>query len=331
MPGTLRWGILGPGGIATAQTSDLIEAGFSVTAVGSRSLDSARKFADGFGIEKAYGSYAELVGDPDVDIIYVATPHSFHYAQARLALEAGKHVLVEKPFTVTGDQAAALVELAESSGLVLLEAMWTRYLPHMVRLREIIAAGTIGEVRTLLADHNQLLPSDPEHRLNNPALAGGALLDLGIYPVSFAWDLFGEPTSVHAHAALSATGVDRQTAVILGYEGGRQAVLHTALDTRGPNTATVLGTEGWIDLESVWYTPTGFTVHGVDGTEIERFEQPVPGRGMQFQAHEVERLVEAGLTAGDILPPAESTSIMRTLDEIRRQIGLDYPSDIIGL
>ena len=331
VPGTLRWGILGPGFISTKQTEDLIGNGFAVSAVGSRSDASAREFADRFGIRTAHGSYRELVNDPDVDIVYIGTPHSLHYEQVRLALEAGKHVLVEKAFTVTAEQAAVLVELAEVSGLVLLEAMWTRFLPHMMRIREVIAAGTIGEVRTLIADHNQKLPTDPAHRLNDPALAGGALLDLGIYPVSFAWDLFGPPATIHASASMSATGVDRQTAIILGYKSGAQAVLHTALDTSGPNTATILGCDGWIAIDSVWYAPTGFTVFDSAGAVIERFDQKVTPRGMQFQAAELERLVEAGLTAGTVLPPAETVAIMGTLDAIRNQIGLEYPADIINV
>lgn len=329
MPGTLRWGILGPGGISTMQTKDLLGNGYSVVAVGSRSAASAQQFADRFGIPHAHGSYAELVADPEVDIVYVGTPHSFHFEHARLALEAGKHVLVEKPFTVTAQQAAALVELAEGRGLVLLEAMWTRFLPHMIRLREIIAAGTIGEVRTLIADHNQKLPSDPKHRINDLALAGGALLDLGIYPISFAWDLFGAPASVQANAALTGTGVDRQVSVILGYEGGRQALLYSSLDTAGPNTATITGTDGWIAIESFWFAPTSFTVRDSEGEVIERFEEAVEHRGMQFQAAELERLIEAGVTSGTVLPPSESVEIMRTLDEVRRQIGLEYPPDIM--
>ncbi|MFP7759664.1 Gfo/Idh/MocA family protein [Marisediminicola sp. LYQ85] len=331
MPGTLRWGILGPGGIARQQTSDLIGSGFSVVAVGSRSLESAQSFADEFGIARVHEGYEALVADPEVDIIYVATPHSHHYEHTKLALEAGKHVLVEKAFTVTGDQAQILAELAEQRGLVVLEAMWARFLPHMARIREIIAAGTLGEVRTLLADHNQKLPTDPEHRLNNPALAGGALLDLGIYPVSFAWDVFGAPDTTLAHAALSETGVDRQTAIIYGYSGGRQAVLHTALDALGSNRATVIGTEGRIELDSVWYNATSFTVFDRAGTVLERYESDITGRGMQFQAAEMERLVENGLLAGDLLPPSQSVAIMRSLDHIRRQIGLDYPADIMAV
>ena len=187
-PAPIGWGILGTGFIAHAQTADLVGCGFTVAAVGSRSLDTAKDFAVEFGIPTAHGSYEALVADPDVDAIYVSTPHPFHAENALLALHAGKHVLIEKAFTLNAAEAREVVETAEAAGLVVMEAMWTRFLPHMARIREIIAAGTLGELRTLIADHNQDLPTDPQHRINNLALGGGALLDLGIYPVSFAFD-----------------------------------------------------------------------------------------------------------------------------------------------
>ncbi len=323
----IRWGILGTGGIAHAQTTDLLGNGFTVTAVGSRGQDSADAFAAEFGIPTAHGSYEALVADPDVDIVYVSTPHPFHAEAALLALNAGKHVLVEKPFTLNAAEAREVVDTAARNHLVVLEAMWNRFLPHTLRIREIIAAGTLGDVRTLIADHNQNLPKDPKHRINDPALGGGALLDLGVYPISFAFDLFGTPSSVQAIAAKTATGVDRQTAILFGYGDGQQAVLHTALDTLGPNTAVIIGTAGRIEIDSVWYTPTGFTVYDSEGAVVERFEHEVKNRGMQFQAWEAERLIAAGLTAGDILPPEESVRVMETLDEIRRQIGLSYPGE----
>src|SRR5690606_30705390 len=185
-----------------------------------------------------------------------------------------------------------------ANGLVVLEAMWTRWLPHMVRIRELIASGVLGEVRALIADHDQKLPVDPSHRLQDPALGGGALLDLGIYPVSFAWDVFGAPSVVHAISSPTATGVDRQTAIILGYPGGEQAVLHTQLDARGPSTAAIVGTEARIEIDPVWYMPTSFSLIDASDTVVERFEQQVPGRGMQLQAEELERLVAEGVTAG---------------------------------
>ncbi|MEO7005959.1 MAG: Gfo/Idh/MocA family oxidoreductase [Terrimesophilobacter sp.] len=327
MAGALRWGIFGTGAIAHLQTADLLGNGFTVAAVGSRRQQAAEGFAAEFGIDTAHGSYEALVSDPGVDAIYVATPHPFHAANAILALNAGKHVLVEKPFALNAKQAREMVDLAARKHLVVLEAMWTRFLPHMVRIRDIIAAGTLGEVRTLIADHNQLLPSDPTGRLNAPELGGGALLDLGIYPVSLAVDLFGPPSSVHAIAAKTVTGVDRQTAMLFGYPDGRQAVLHTALDTRGPNTAAIIGTAGRIEIDSVWYTATGFTVYDGLGHEIERFDSDITGRGMQYQAEELERLAGLGDTAGTILPPEQSVRIMEVLDEIRDQIGLRYPGE----
>ncbi|WP_458107512.1 Gfo/Idh/MocA family oxidoreductase [Arthrobacter sp. R3-55] len=325
--GTIRWGILGTGFIAGLQTKDLKENGFTVQAVGSRSLDSSQLFADEHGVATAHGSYEDLVADPMVDVVYVATPHPFHHANALLALNAGKHVLVEKAFTMNARQAQEIVDLAESKGLVALEAMWTRFLPHMIRIRELIAAGTIGEVRKVVATHNQSLPKDPAHRLNDPALGGGALLDLGIYPISFAFDILGTPASIKASASMSATGVDRQTAAIFEYANGAQAIVDCELDAASANRSMVIGTEGWIDIESTWYNPVPFTVFAVDGTVVERYDQPVTSRGMQYQAAELERLIRSGETAGTILPPSETVAIMAAMDQIREQIGLRYDAD----
>lgn len=325
--GQLRWGILGTGFIADLQVRDLLDNGFTVQAVGSRSLETSREFATRFGIPTAHGSYEDLAADPDVDVVYVATPHVFHHENALLALNTGKHVLVEKAFTINARQAQEIVDLAEGKGLVALEAMWTRFLPHMERLRAIVADGTLGEVRKVVASHNQDLPKDPAHRLNDPALGGGALLDLGIYPVSFSFDVFGAPQRILASAAMTATGVDRQTAAIFEYADGQQAIVDCALDTAGNNRAAIIGTSGWVEIDSVWYNPTPFTRYDVSGNIVERFDEPVRGRGMQYQAAELERLVREGLTAGTLLPPGESVAIMAAMDEIRRQIGLTYDAD----
>jgi predicted dehydrogenase len=318
----LRWGILGAGGIAKAQVSDMKRHGFTVTAVAARDLAKAQAWADEMGLPKAYGSYEELAADPDIDAIYVATVHPAHAAAATIALEAGKHVLVEKPFTMDAAEAQALVDLATSKNVVLLEAMWTRWLPHMVRIREILAEGLLGDVRVVLADHDQ----NNEHveRMYKRELGGGALLDLGIYPVSFAWDVFGAPSTVLAHATLTDAGVDRETAIILGYPSGAHAVLQTQMSGTGPNRAAIVGTDGRIEIESVWYNVVGFTRYDRAGEVVERFDEKVEGRGMHFQAAELERIVASGQLAGQILPPAETVGIMATLDEVRRQIGLSY-------
>ncbi|KRC60571.1 oxidoreductase [Agromyces sp. Root81] len=327
MTDRLRWGILATGGIAHAFANDLKLNGFTVQAVGSRTQESADAFAAEFDIPNAHGSYEALVADPEVDVIYVSTPHPMHAAGATLALEAGKHVLVEKAFTVNAAQARALAELAAAKGLLVLEAMWTRYLPHMARIREIIAAGTLGDLRTLIADHTQLLSDDPAHRLNSLELGGGALLDLGIYPVSFAWDLFGAPSTIQASATFKATGADAQVAVVFGYDGGRMAVTHSASNAQGANTAVVLGTKARIEIDRVWYSPTTFRVVSADGAILEEYHSEVTGRGMHFQAEAVERLVAAGTLTGDLLPIDETVAIMASLDEIRRQIDLVYPGE----
>ncbi|MDQ1575393.1 MAG: hypothetical protein QOH55_543 [Microbacteriaceae bacterium] len=328
MAETIRWGILATGGIAHTFATDLKWAGLTIQAVGSRSQESADAFAVEFGIPSAHGSYEDLVADPEVDIIYVGTPHPFHADNAKLALNAGKHVLVEKPFTLNAREAREVVDLAAARNLLVLEAMWTRFLPHVVRIREILAAGTIGEVRGFIADHTQDITDDPAHRLNALELGGGALLDLGIYPISFAAHLFGTPQTIHASASFKETGADASVATIFKYADGELASTYSASDTRGSNTATILGKEGRIEIDGVWYTPTTFRVISSTGEVVETFDSSeFVGHGKEFQAKEAERLIGAGRTASDILSPSESVSIMETLDEIRRQIGLVYPGE----
>jgi predicted dehydrogenase len=325
--GSIRWGILATGGIARAFTRDLLAHGHRVTAVGSRSADSARAFAGEFGIERAHPSYDDLVGDPDVDVVYVATPHNFHAANALAALEAGKHVLVEKAFTLNAHEARSVVEAARSRGLLVLEAMWTRFLPHMAFVRSVVGSGRLGEVRSLHADHTQRLPADPAHRLNNPHLAGGALLDLGVYPLSFAHDLLGPPVEVTARGTLKETGVDASVATVLRHEGSAISTSYSSSQTRGPNTAVVLGTEGRIDIAATWYAPAAVTVRDADGEVVERFDQPVSGRGMQYQAAEVERLLSSGQTASPLMTPEDSIAVMATMDAVRAAIGVRYPGE----
>ena len=328
MSESLRWGILATGGIARLFTGDLKANGFDVRAAGSRSQASADAFAAEFDVPTSYGSYEALVADPEVDVIYIASPHPHHAAHATLALEAGKHVLIEKPFALNRAQAGQVADLAAARGLLALEAMWTRYLPHMVRIHELIDSGALGEVRSVIADHTQKLPDDPAHRINALELGGGALLDLGIYPVSFAWDVFGAPTSVQASATFKATGADAQVATIFGYEGNRMASSLSASDTKGPNIAVVLGSDARIEIDPVWYTATSFRLVSNDGSVLEEYTSDVNGRGMHYQAAALERLVAEGrLDGGDRLSTAESVAIMGTLDEIRAQIGLRYPGE----
>jgi len=324
IPG-LRWGILATGGIAHAFASDLRTAGRDLVAVGSRSAGGAERFAEEFGIPRAHASYEDLVADPDVDIVYVSTPHPFHADNAILALEAGKHVLVEKPFTLNQAEAERVRDVAAAQGLLAMEAMWTRYLPHMVRIRELVAEGALGEIRSLFADHTQRISTDPRHRLNALELGGGALLDLGIYPISFTWDILGAPQTIAAAAHMAETGADADVATVFTHASGAVSTSVSGSRAAGPNTAHIVGTEARIDIDRVWYTPTSFRLIGPDGTVREDFVSDIEGRGMQFQALAAERLVAEGNLAGDILPIDETVAIMGTLDEIRRQIGLVYP------
>ena len=323
----IRWGILATGGIAHAFTADLRTAGLDVVAVGSRSAESARAFAEQYGIAHAHGSYEALVADPEVDIVYVASPHSHHLAHATLALEAGKHVLIEKAVTLDADEAIALRDLAASRGLLVMEAMWTRYLPHMVRIREIVAAGTLGEVRTVIADHTQRISDDPAHRLNALELGGGALLDLGIYPVSFAVDILGPIESARAVGRLAETGADSDVAIAAVHSGGGLSSIAMSSRAAGPNTAHVIGTDARIDIDRVWYTPTSFRVTATDGTVIEDYTSAFAGGGMQFEALYAEHLLREGRTDSDLLPFDESITIMATLDDIRAQLGVVYPKE----
>ncbi|TFD91344.1 Gfo/Idh/MocA family protein [Cryobacterium serini] len=328
MTDLIRWGILATGGIAHLFTSDLVQNGHTVQAVGSRSQASADAFAAEFGIPTAHASYEALIDDPGVDVIYVSTPHPFHAEHAAAALNAGKHVLIEKPIALNAREARQIVDLAASRNLLVLEAMWTRFLPHMVRIREILSAGTLGDVRSLLADHTQDLPDDPEHRINSLALGGGALLDLGVYPVNFAHAVFGAPETILASASFKATGADAQVATIFRYEGGQIATTFSASDTLGPTRASIVGTEGRIDIDAVWYAPTGFRVLDNVGTVLETFVSTgFTGRGMHFEAVEAEALIRAGRFSSDIMPAEESVAIMHTLDAIRTRIGLRYPGE----
>ena len=324
----LRWGILATGWIADLFVQDLLDNDMEVTAVGSRSIEKAVAFANKHGIPRSHGSYQALAADPEVDVVYIATPHPFHASAAELCIAEGKHVLVEKSFTLTGAEARRLLELSRKHDVVVLEAMWTRFLPHMVRLRQALAGGMIGEIRTLIATHTQDLPDDPNHRLNALELGGGALLDLGIYPISFAFDILGQPTEVLASGRLKTTGADAEVSTLFRYASGASAVTVSASDAPGSNRAEINGTEGHVEIAEVWYTPTSFRIFDSQKKLLEEFKPAeMKGRGMHFQAVELERMVAAGERSSPILPLEQSVAIMETLDDIRKQIGVVYPAE----
>jgi len=322
---SIRWGILGPGGIANTFAEAVTKhTRAQLVAVGSRDYTRAERFATKHGIPTTHEGYERLVADPQVEAVYVASPHSEHHEHALLAIEAGKHVLVEKAFTQSAAQATELAEAARAAGVFCMEAMWTRFLPHVAVLRGVIERGEIGDVVSLVADHGQCFDVPPEHRLLNPELAGGALLDLGVYPVSFAHDLLGVPTAVHANGRLTDTGVDGQVAISLEYPNA-QALLSTTLWSKTPTTAHISGTEGRIEVAGEFYRPTSVRVIRNDGSEWT-FDRPVDG-GFQFQAAEVARRVAEGATESPRITLDNSIEVMRTLDSIRSRIGVVYPGE----
>jgi predicted dehydrogenase len=321
----LRWGILSTGWIADRFADDLKRLpGHELAAVGSRAADTAQAFAAKFGIPRAHASYEDLVSDPDVDVVYVASPHPWHHPHTLLALNAGKHVLVEKPFAMDAREAAEMIAVARAKGLFLLEAMWTRFLPHVAALREVLASGMLGPITSVQADHGQWFEPNPRHRLFAKDLGGGALLDLGIYPVSFASLVSGTPARITAVSDPAMTGVDGQTSMVFQYASGAHAVLTTSAVSATPTRAAVVGLEARVEIDRMFFTPSSFTVIHRDGRVLKRHERNYEGNGLREQAAELGRCLAAGLTESPLLPLDETLSIMKTLDEIRRQIGLTY-------
>ena len=320
-----KWGIIGTGGIAKAFARDLSYFNnHIVQAVGSRSFEKAMDFALEFPGCSSYGSYEELVADPMIDAVYVATPHPQHVANTILALNAGKPVLCEKPFAVNAIQAQAMVAASRENGVCLLEAMWTRFLPHIAQLRELLRSGVIGQVINVEADHGQYLIDSVNPRLTEPSLAGGALLDLGIYPVSFAHLVLGKPARITATGVLTEKGIDSQTSAIFDYDDGAQAVITTTLNTGTPCRATIAGTLGRIEIDRTFYNPANMRLVMRDGTTTE-FPNTYKGHGLREQAAELERMVRNGEIESPLLTHKMSIEIMQSLDEIRNQIGVRYP------
>jgi len=318
------WGILGPGGIARAFAKDLnFIQGHIIGAVGSRSLENAQKFSADFG-GTAYGSYEELVADPSIDAIYVATPHPAHHDNVILALNAGKPVLCEKPFSVNAQEAQSMIDAASGNNVALMEAMWARFLPHYAKVREIVESGVLGPILSIHADHGQRLADQGIPRLIEPSLAGGALLDLGIYPVSFAHMILGNPAHITSDAVMTDKGVDAQTSMIFTYESGAQAVLTTTMIEQTPCRAVVAGLNGWLEIDRTFYNPAAMRVILNDGTVTE-YPSAYQGHGLREQAEIFKQLVRSGNLESEILTWKDTVDIMKTLDTVREQIGLKYP------
>ncbi|MET8048431.1 Gfo/Idh/MocA family oxidoreductase [Streptosporangium sp. NPDC005286] len=322
-----KWGILATGGIAATFTEDLkLLPDAEVVAVGSRSEESARAFADRYGIPRAHGSWAELAADPDVDIIYVANTQNAHYAAVRTCLEAGKAVLCEKAFTLNRAEAAKLVDLARERGLFLMEAMWMRCVPGIRKLVELVEGGAVGPVDSVHADFSISVSVEPDHRLRDPKLGGGALLDLGVYPISFAHLVLGVPAGVRSWARLTPEGVDENTGVLLGYDSGAVALLSCGITASSPVTASISGPLGRIELPNPFFRPDTFVLHRMGG-EPETFHVPFEGTGMLHEAAEAMRCLREGLLESPLVPWQATLDVMGILDEVRAQVGVRFPGE----
>ncbi|HUT60819.1 MAG TPA: Gfo/Idh/MocA family oxidoreductase [Phycisphaerae bacterium] len=327
MPAKVRWGILGTGAIASKMAQALHQVeGAEPAAVGSRSQASADAFGDKFGVPRRHASYEALAADPDVDVVYIATPHPMHMDNSMLCLGAGKAVLCEKPFTVNAGQAREVIELARSKGLFLMEAMWSRFVPSVVKLRQLLAGGAIGEVRMVQADFGFRARLDPTGRLFDPALAGGGLLDVGVYCISLASMILGPPVRVTGLAHIGETGVDEQAGAVLLGQGGKIAVLSCGVRTNTPHEAVVMGTDGMIRLHSRWWSGAKLTLCPA-GEPAEEIDPPIAENGFVYEVQEVHRCLTAGRTESDVMPLDETVGVLATMDALRAQWGLRYPME----
>lgn len=327
MVNDLRWGVLGAGGIAASVAADIAATeGHVLQAVGARDAGRAAAFAQRHGAARSYGSYDELVADPDVDVVHIATTHGQHHEHALLALRAGKPVLVEKAFTLTAWQAREVVAEARARGLFCMEAMWPRLNPLWRRAVDLVAAGRIGELIGVRADLSRRFEFDASHRLFDLAAGGGALLDLGVYAATFAWLFLGRPDSVQAAGSLAPTGSDLTAAMQWRYGDGRVGQLYVSAAGNSPFAALVTGTEGWLSLEPRLHRPRRLLVARGDDVEVIEAEAE-PGNGYRREVAEVARCLRAGLLESPAVPLDDTVAILAVLDEARRQLGVRYDAD----
>lgn len=323
----IRWGIAGPGRIANSEAADFgLVPDAELLAVGSRSADRARQFAARHGIPRPYGSYRELIADPELDAIYITTPHPQHLAIARAAIKNGKAVLVEKTFTATISGAEELRDLARAEGVFAMEAMWTRFLPSYVTIRELIKDGAIGEVRQVQADLGVSRPYDPTDRAYDPAQGGGALLDLGVYLVSLAQHVLGAPERIMINGSLAPSGVDQEFGLLLGYADGRSAALLGSIRNASPGSARIVGTHGWIDLPPRFHHPSSIVLNR-SGKEPEVFDRPPVGHGYPHQFIEVGNRIRSGDTESPIMPLDDTVTVQRILNGACEQLGVFHHED----
>ena len=327
MSKSIRWGILSTGRIAhkfATGLNDLPDT--ELVAVGSRSIGTANTFANQFNIPRRHGSYDSLAQDPDVDVIYIATPHSSHQENALMCLEMGKAVLCEKPFTINVQQAEMVIQVAREKGLFLMEAMWTRFLPHILKVQQIINDGLIGQPQILQASVGDQKELDPSNRFFNPKLGGGSLIDVGIYAVTLAYLVFGPPAEIQSLANLSSTGVDQETVVTFRHNDGQLTYFASSILHHMPRDATITGDNGSIYIHPDFWHPSQITLRV--NSETEQFiEVDCPLNGYHYQVLEVNRCLKAGRSESSVMSLDTTLHVMNTLDTIRRQWGLKYPME----
>ena len=322
----IRWGICGTGAIAAEFVEALANvADAEASAVASNDQDRSDHFGESHAIARRYGSYEEMAGDGDLDVIYVASTQQRHMRDTLLFLEAGRHVLCEKPFALNTSQVETMIAAATANDRFLMEALWSRFLPSYLRLAELLAEGAIGEPTLVQSDFSIRVPPEEvaEHRLFDPHRGGGALLDLGIYPVQLAHYIMGAPSRVEATAMLTAQGLDEQTSMLLDHGDGRASVLTTAMNSLGVNTARIVGTEGSIHLDAFMHCTNRLRIDRGNDVEVLDF----PAASLHFQVPEVHLCLREGRRESTVMPHSESLAIMNTLDQVRRQTGVRYPDE----
>jgi len=325
---TVHWGILGTGTIARLVAEDLqLLPDAALTAVGSRAQERADAFGDTFDVPHRHDSYESLVANSALDVVHVATPHSAHLDHATMALEAGHAVLCEKPLTLNAAQAEQLIATARRHDQFLMEAMWTRFLPVMDDVHRLVQEErALGDLRLLQADIGVSQPFDPTHRLFDPALGGGALLDLGVYPIAFAFDLFGPPDEVTSSAVLGETGVDEQCAAVFRYDDGTQAVWHASVRADAGRTCVLAGPDGRLRGTRSWWKGAPFELIREDNT-TKTWARPYAGNGYQFEAAHVTQCLREGRTESPVMPLDESHAVLQTMDALRDDWGVTYPQE----
>jgi predicted dehydrogenase len=318
-----RWGVIATGWVSNnfAEATKLLPEA-ELAAVGSRSRESANAFGEKHGIPRRHGSYEDLVADPDVEAVYVGTPHNLHHANTLMALDAGKHVLCEKPLAVNAGQAGEMIEAARKKGLFLMEAMWTRFVPVWVDLKGRLDSGEFGQIGFLYSSFGEAVPYEPEGRAYNPQLAGGALLDLGVYPISLASWLLGKPDTMTSRVRMTDTGVDQRNAMIFTYPDGSFASLSTAMDVTTACESEIAAEKAFIRVKRHWFQAQSYEVVTPDGTDV--VSRPFEN-GFQFEIAHAMKRIGKGQIDSEVMPLDESLEIARTMDALRGEWGLKYP------